>query len=102
VLLYVHMGRPQSDLFLIFKEICIHNKPYLDLDIKDDYKLFVRILKIIEGHNITLDHEQQSRVLVRVDYLKALQQNPPRNEDERLLKNYFMRCDKSSYDIIKY
>lgn len=94
------MGYPQSDLFLIFKEMCVQDKPYLDLDKKDDYKLFVRILKIIECNNITLDHEQQSRLLVRVDHLKYLQQNPPRNEDERLLKNYFMRCDKSTYDVI--
>lgn len=94
------MGRPQPDLFLIFKEIWIHNKPSLDLNKKDDYKLFIRILKIMEFHNITLDHEQQSRPLIRADHLRYLHQNSPRNEDERLLKNYFMGCDKSAYDVI--
>lgn len=94
------MARPQSDLFLIFKEIRVQDRPYLDLDNKDDYKLFVRILKLMECNNITLDYEQQSRLLVRLDYLKYLQQNPARNEDERLLKSYFMQCDKSTYDVI--
>lgn len=94
------MGRPQSDLFLIFKEIQVQDRPYLDLDSENDYKLFVRILKIMACNNITLDYEQQSRLLVRLEYLKHLQQNPPRNEDECLLKNYFMQCDKSTYDVI--
>ncbi|MEK7654898.1 MAG: hypothetical protein AAB323_01400 [Pseudomonadota bacterium] len=94
------MGRPQSDLFLIFKEICVQDRPYLDLDKQDDFKLFVRILKIMECNAITLDYEQQSRILVRIEYLKYLQQNQPSNEDERLLKNYFMQCDENTYDVI--
>ncbi len=94
------MGRPQSDLFLIFKEMRIQDRPYLDLDKKDDYKLFVRVLKIMKCNKITLDHEQQSRILIRMAFLKYLQQNPPHNEDERLLKSYFMRCDRSTYDVV--
>lgn len=98
--LYVYMGRPQSDLFLIFKEMRIQDKPYLDLDNPDDYQIFVRVLRIMECNTITLDSTQQSRLLVRVEYLKYLQKNPPRNENERLLKNYFMQCNKNAYDVI--
>lgn len=94
------MGRPQSNLFLIFKEMRVQDRPYLDLDCPEDYQIFVRVLRIMECHNITLDCEQQSRLLVRIEYLKYLQKNTPLNEDERLLKDYFMRCNRNTYDVI--
>ena len=94
------MGRRHSDLLLIFKEINRQSRPCLDLDNVDDYRIFIRILKLMECTRLTLDHEEQSRLLIRVEQLNYLKQNPPQNEEERLLKNYFMKCDRNMYDVI--
>lgn len=94
------MGQLQSGLFVIFKEMQAQDRPYLDLDNPIGYQIFMRVLRIMECHHITLDREQQSRLLARIEYVNYLQKNTPKNEDERLLKNYFMQCDKDAYAVI--